>query len=576
MIKKTLFLFLILITTQLCSPTKTSRLFAAEKLDKILNNSFYSQEQKIEKISLRADELLREINSINQQENNNKKNNREVKKLKLYKDIQTEISFINNEGLSPLKFCALNGDYNSVEKLLALNAPLNSNQNVEPSVLMVALRAPNVSLKLIQLLVNKGADCDFYFSEKINNINYKTTVLHYACLTENPEIISYIIHKSSKNLDSKMPDINRNGIVNSKNALALLCQIQIKYYKAASDINFYSCIEQLLNKKSNLINADYFDNGYKGTVLHMAAKNNEKHLYKTLKKYGANNQSKDNKGFSSLHYLESFCKNDVDMLDLLYEEFSGKDKQKEKSDLLKKLIEEDINQQTSSDNKTALLIAINNKDYETVELLLQSGADYELSDSLNKNAVHYAIEQKDLTIFNLLTKVDFVPESSTIDYAIIADQKEMVSFLLEKQVYSQNAILLALEEAQKKENNKYEIVHLLLSKQINNLENTKYADNVTLLMQFIKLGDAELLKQVLPHILRKDKKALEQKDFNGWTPFLYAAVYNTDPKMLKILRMYGANISVQDIHKKNAAALAKGFNPNWEEIVNTLNKYGVY
>lgn len=570
MLKKLWFASLILITVQ------TINVYAAEKIDKILSNSNYSQQQKIEKISIRTDELLNQLNSINQADTkNSKKNNREIKKLKLYKDIQTEINFVNIQGLSPLKFCALCGDFNTSEKLIALGAPLNSNQNSEPSVLMCALKSPNASFNLIKLFVEQGADCDFYFTEKLNNVTYKNTVLHYACLSENPEIISYIISKSSKNLDSKMPELNKNGIVNSKNALALLCQIQVKYFKENSDLNFYSCIDQLLKKKPGLINSEYFDNGKRGTVLHMAAKNNEKQLYQLLRKHGANNQIKDNQGQTPLEYLKSFCKNDVDLLELLYED-SSKDKQNQRVLLLEKIMAENINQQTSSNQKSALLVAITNKDYSSFELLLNSGADYELSDSLGKNAIHYAVEENDLKVLNLLMAVNFIPDSETLDYAIYADKIEIVKYLLEQKAYSKNAVLNALEIAQNKEEHKYDVVELLISQQLNQLENLKYANNITLLMYIIKYGNAELVKQVLPVFLRANKKAMEQKDINGWTPFLYAAVYNPDPKVLKILRMYGANVSAQDIHKNNAVSLAKLHNPNKDEIIETLNKYGVY
>lgn len=471
MIKKFTLLFLILFTVQV------SHLFAAEKLDKILCNPNYSQEQKIQKLLPKADEYLKEITSIDSVENTKKKSKREIKKLEIYKEIQ------NN-----------------------------------PSILMAALKTPDVSLSLVKLLVELGADCDYCVTEKINSVNYKTTVLHCACLTENPDIISYLIPLCSKNLESKMPEMNKNGIVNSKNALALLCQEQVKYYKADSGTNFYDCIELLLQKKPGLINSEYFDNGRKGTVLHMAAMNNEKQLYKLLRKYGGNNQLKDNQGVSALQYLQKFCENDVDFLDLLYEEFSVNEKQAEKKALLEKIAASDIDQLTSSDQKSALVLSINNKDYEAAEFLLAAGADFQLSDSLGKDAVQYAIEDK-------------------------------VS---------------------------YHIIQLLVNKYLELPGNAKAAGKITLLMQFVKLGDADLLKQILPVLLHNNHDILEQKDINGWTPFLYAAVYNSDPKVLKILRMYGADVFVQDVYKRNAVILAKEFNSNQEAIIAALNKYGVY
>ena len=109
------------------------------------------------------------------------------------------------------------------------------------------------------------------------------------------------------------------------------------------------------------------------------------------------------------------------------------------------------------------------------------------------------------------------------------------------------------------------------TKQLNN----KADKNATFLMFFARYAGWEQMKKYLPEILKMDKSALTRKDSEQLTPFLYAAAYNEDPDVMKVLRMYGADVNAK-AGPSNAADLAAKKNDNAFVIVERLNSYGVY
>lgn len=76
-------------------------------------------------------------------------------------------------------------------------------------------------------------------------------------------------------------------------------------------------------------------------------------------------------------------------------------------------------------------------------------------------------------------------------------------------------------------------------------------------------------------MVSKNERALERRDAEGLTPFIYAAKYNTDFRMIKLLRMYGADVEAKDKYGNNAIKLAKE-NNNDEKVLVRLESYGVY
>ena len=104
--------------------------------------------------------------------------------------------------------------------------------------------------------------------------------------------------------------------------------------------------------------------------------------------------------------------------------------------------------------------------------------------------------------------------------------------------------------------------------------NNKNDKNATFLMFVSRYGTREQIAKYLPVIFEMDKNALDKKDSEGLTPFLYAAAYNEDLDVMKILRMYGADVYGK-AGQLNAAELAEKFNPKSADAVERLKAYGV-
>ena len=175
---------------------------------------------------------------------------------------------------------------------------------------------------------------------------------------------------------------------------------------------------------------------------------------------------------------------------------------------------------------TALIISTINKNSEVVEFLLNNGADANIKSKseryFGRTALFYAFENKDSKIINLILK--------QLDYKLIDIQLN------------------------------------------NSMDN-----NATLLMFLAKYGDFELVNSLLPNMLNinENKYNLEKTDKNGFTPFLYAAAFNSDYRIIKLFRMYGANVFATDNVGNNAYDLAKLKNNN-QDILHRLESYGVY
>lgn len=174
--------------------------------------------------------------------------------------------------------------------------------------------------------------------------------------------------------------------------------------------------------------------------------------------------------------------------------------------------------------------------------------------------------------------------NTALMYAAQKGDSELVSYLLEKGAdinlvnsgkYSgRSPIFFALEAEDEK------TVNLLLSqkdvqKSFNKQLINKSDKNATFLMFLARYGSKAQMKKYLPVILKMDKNALTRKDTESLTPFLYAAAYNEDPEVMKILRMYGADVYVK-AGPSNAADLAEQKNHNSDVIIERLNSYGVY
>lgn len=174
--------------------------------------------------------------------------------------------------------------------------------------------------------------------------------------------------------------------------------------------------------------------------------------------------------------------------------------------------------------------------------------------------------------------------NTALIYAAKQGNAELVKYLIEKgadinvcnsgKYDGRSAIFYALEAKDKQTVNEL-LSHKEIKKSFTKQLNNKADKNATFLMFFARYAGWEQMKKYLPEILKMDKSALTRKDSEQLTPFLYAAAYNEDPDVMKVLRMYGADVNAK-AGPSNAADLAAKKNDNAFVIVERLNSYGVY
>lgn len=174
------------------------------------------------------------------------------------------------------------------------------------------------------------------------------------------------------------------------------------------------------------------------------------------------------------------------------------------------------------DGNTALILASKNKDAELVEFLIEKGADQTIQSKsklcLGRTAIFYALENNAPAVLSVLSK--------NFDYKDI---------------------------------------------QLNGSDDK----NSTLLMFIARYGDFDFVNSVIPEMISRNKYSLEKQDSNGFTSFLYAAAYNDDFRIMKLFRMYGANVYAKDFSGNDAYDIANK-NKNDEEVLYRLETYGVY
>ena len=214
---------------------------------------------------------------------------------------------------------------------------------------------------------------------------------------------------------------------------------------------------------------------------------------------------------------------------LLTESTNGGNNINSRKLILDKLLERgaDINETVTGgeyDGCTAIMMSAIKGDDEAVDYLLSHGADIEKSSSARKNAIFYALENQNRTGNDKI--VDSLLKS--VDYKI---------------------------------------------------KDIRAANGETLLMCFSAYGKFEQFISLFSNMVEENPDIIERKDNNGMTPFLYAASYNHDYRIMKLLRMYGADVNAKDNNGRNAVVLAREFKNTTEDnntIEKRLNSYGVY
>ena len=598
-----------------------------------------------------------------------------------------ELSKRDKDGRTPLFYAVQYQDYDLVKKMLSANAAVEVYDGAKKSLLMYAVDDENDDSRIAALLLERGADPTYSYSEK--NVS-GMTALHYAVSNNNVAAVRLLIeHRADpdafcmsggKNEGQATPfllacyignkdiiltlldrvgDVN-NSYTNKGQKKIQMTALSLLVEKSGASDNYYNIISRLLRKKANPNIPELYGGR---TALHFAAQANNTKLYRLLRQFNADNNRADDGGKTPVDLLAAHAKNTVDKINLHYEE-NAKDSL---AGLFQSLAEENINQRSSSEYKTALQIALANNDTDGAMELLSLGADYSLKDNDDNTALDYALlNGQDVVVDCLLEKQVRVGDSlfTAIDAALEGKKNYVDAFLdeerhpsplkldvsqdarlspvlytvltksdmdetqrriailqvLQSHDYDINAAVLGGKEngctalmyavrtgnkslaawllehgADPAVTNKGELagrtplfyalenkdgamVSLLLASQSYSVHDVQLPNvkdrRATLLMFLAAYGSFADVKAAIGEMLREEPYILSRTDSRGWTPFLYAAAYNGDFRIVKLLRMYGADVFATDSDSRTALDIAQA-SGNTAEVLRRLQDYGL-
>lgn len=272
-----------------------------------------------------------------------------------------KINPIDSGWKTPLQEAIIQRKANIAKVLILLGANLNIPDGMGNTPLINAvMQLP----KVVPLLVEKGA--------KINSLNPQgMSVLLGACYEHNSSLIRLLIHKGAK--------------INQTNKYHVSPLSELVVSGSGPDTSF-------MIKHGAIVNM-YDQNGDTPLIMSIQGKNISSCTI--LLKHGVDINHLDRKGKSALIYLFS---KDHDQRDI-----NGQSELNRRHILLKLLIEygAKINQ-SDSDGRTPIMLAINYNDLNSVRILLEDGVDIEQKDRYGYNAFHYAQLRHNKRILNLL------------------------------------------------------------------------------------------------------------------------------------------------------------------------------
>lgn len=228
----------------------------------------------------------------------------------------------------------------------------------------------------------------------------------------------------------------------------------------------------------------------------------------------------------------------------------------------------DINQQ-NNENKTALIYAVLNNNIDIVEILISNGANINLQDNLGFTALMYASKEGKIDMVKILLQNGANPNitnyniTTALMYAAKNGHKEIVQILLKAKAninvintYGVTALISAAITPH------VEIIQML----INNSANINIQDHngYTVLMYAIDKNHKNLIDQ----ILKNSHVNIDIQTNNGNTA-LHIAVNNGNTKVVEKLLLANADINIKNKKNKSAKDIAQ--EKDYQEIVRLIN-----
>ncbi|WP_341823962.1 ankyrin repeat domain-containing protein [Wolbachia endosymbiont (group A) of Udea olivalis] len=339
-------------------------------------------------------------------------------KVKLLLDESANIEVQDEFGYTPIFLATQSGKWSVVELLLNYGADIDAQDKEGQTLLCFAVSGNN--LDMIQFLVDRGASIEaqdksdytpiLYAAQsgkwdvvkllisngaKFNNeITYQGTPLHFAVQEGNLDMVQFLLDKGA--------DIEVENTYNEK-------PLHIAVKAGRLDI-----LELLLDRGAN-INATDMDGQ---TPLHLAAKHHRLDVVKYLIEKGANTNAKDKDEKTPLELaiqenyadiVEFFKQTQLDK-ELLMAAEKG-DLEKVRDSIIRGA---NVNAQDSQ-GWTPLFWAIQNNNFNIVELLLDNSADIKVKDNEAWTPLHWAVQLGSLDVVERLVERGADFNASTAD-----------------------------------------------------------------------------------------------------------------------------------------------------------------